>query len=291
MDQLNAYLVEHYPTYITGRTDCNLLLWGAEERANQTPKVCTLIVGVEYDPKSATEEQVTALINEKHEKDSHFRLMCRFGDEIASKGSVPYIVIGFPCFRTQYDGRWEDTEAAYPLRDVSFLLYDQPSGKGKLISGLELRSHLYGFLGGTYADTGTSKRKNKSIADYFQFWSRSFLTRHLVKLDIDGMLFNQSNGVMIEIKRSAIPEIPRWRPYRADFPDFGLQKSFADSLHMEFTILHHDGRHSCGPDTVISLFEVEQVNEDFREITCSRLVPEMKLEGPDSLQTYLQRYL
>lgn len=291
MDELNTYLANHYQEYITGCTDCNLLVWGIDENDDQVPKLCTLIVGVEYDPNNVTQNEIVDKLNSKYLNDNHFKRMYKFGDEIASKGSVPYVVIGFPSFRNEYNGRWEETAESYPVALVHFYLQELPSKTGRLIKGLELRNYIYDILGKAYSDEGTTKAKNKSIADYFQFWSRRFLSRHLVKLDIDGMFYKGSRGVVVEIKRSNIPPIPAWRPYRNDYPDFALLKTFASSLNMEFVILHHSGGQQCDENTIISMFEVDRFISLSEGMTYSKQKLQMKLEGDHSLHTYLHTYL
>lgn len=291
MDELNTYLTNKYPEYIAGRMDCNLLIWGTDENAEQLPKLCTLIVGVEYNPLEATKEQVTTLLNQKYASDNHFKNMYEFGAEIAERGSVPYVVIGFPALRSDYNNRWEQTAEIYPVEAVKFFLHELPSKLGRLMNGSELRTFIYNVLGKDYVDAGTTKAKNKSIADYFQFWSRNFLSRHLVKLDIDGMFFNGTNGLIIEIKRSNIPPIPEWKPYKNDYPDFSLLKSFSDSISMDFTILHHTGMSACNGDTVISLFEVEQFISVDDGMTYSKQELEMKLEAANGLNAYLSNYI
>lgn len=291
MDELNTYLINNYPEYMTGRTDCNLLIWGNDENEEQLPKLCTLIVGVEYDPITAVKHQVADLLNDKYRNDIHFKDMYKFGAEIAERSSIPYVVIGFPSLRRDYDGRWEETAMIYPVGVVNFYLHELPSKVGRLINGADLRSFIYSALGKTYTDAGTTKAKNKSIADYFQFWSRSFLSRHLVKLDIDGMFFNGTDGLIIEIKRSNIPPIPEWRPYKNDYPDFSLLKAFSDSIGMDFVILHHSGMSSCCDDTIISLFEVEQFISVNEEMRYSKQELELKLKNTNGLNTYLSKYI
>jgi hypothetical protein len=291
MDELNTYLINTYPEYITGRTDCNLLIWGTDENAEQLPKLCTLIVGVEYDPLECDKEQIGTLLDQKYASDVHFNDMYRFGSEIAKRSNVPYVVIGFPSLRMEFNNRWEQTKEIYPVESVKFFLHEFPSKGGSLLTGEELRTFIYGTLGKEYSDVGTTKAKNKSIADYFQFWSRSFLSRHLVKLDIDGMFFNGTDGLIIEIKRSNKPPIPDWRPYKKDYPDFSLLKSFSDSIGMDFVILHHTGMAPCDGNTIISLFEIEQFISVDVDMIYSRQELEMLLEADDGLNAYLNKYI
>ena len=59
VNELAKYLLEKYPkNFITGGDDCNLLIWGTEEADRHTPKLCSLVIGMEYDPYALPEAWV-----------------------------------------------------------------------------------------------------------------------------------------------------------------------------------------------------------------------------------------
>ena len=285
MDELSSYLLKRYPgQYITGEDDCNLLLWGVVKEGLKHPKLATLNVGVEYDPFCSDRKYVVDALNHKYAADPGFQKLFLFTKQISNYSKLPIAVIAYPALRAEYDGKWENTETVYKPGEVNFFL-DKNDGNSGIVSGAKLRDEIYRYLGCTYTDAGTSKYKNKTLADYFHFWSRSFLSKNIVKFDIDGFFKGAEKNVLIEIKRSSIPPIPLWRP-QYDKPDYVLQHEFARQIHAEFWLLHHE-KGACHDNTEISFFDIGDVDlsmenkDDF--LICREVNLQMKLTGRGGL--------
>ena len=163
MNELSDYLKMNYSkNYITGMEDCNLLLWGVQEE--NIPKLCTLTIGIEYDPYDITAETIKNILNKKYKTDAAFNRLVNFGKHFSNSSNIALIIIVYPSLRKKYNARWEETQNIYDEEKVLFYFTSLSAAKeGSVISGKELRSRIYKFLGKEFSDCGTSKAKNKNL--------------------------------------------------------------------------------------------------------------------------------
>ena len=294
MDELSDYLKMNYSkSYITGMEDCNLLLWGVQKE--NIPKLCTLTIGIEYDPYNLTAETIKKILNNKYKTDAAFNRLVDFGSHFSKSSNIALVIIVYPSLRKKYNTRWEETRTIYNEEKVLFYFTSLSDAKeGSVISGKELRSRIYKYLGKEFSDCGTSKEKNKKLADYFHMWSRDFLSKNLIKFDIDGFIISddKEKGVLIEIKRSNKPPIPDWKPYSADKPDYELQYSFAKQIDAAFWLLHHEPG-QCSDNTIISFFDIIGVDTSKSKnfLICSREHLQLPLKGNNSLDKIINAFI
>ncbi len=276
-DELDNYLKRKYPNnYITGDDRCSLLVWGSPTKDGIIPKLCTLTIGVDYESHYATRDVIIDSVNTLwRDPTSPIRRLYNYGKLIAQYSNIEFGII---CFPTR-DNASKDNET------ISFLTVFSSDAmllnKSVVMNGRELRQKLISTLDLTTTQTGTSKDKNKSTADFFHDWSRDNMPSSITKFDIDGILVNFNGNVekiLIEIKRSNIPPIPEWKPYLEDMPDFILLFRLSSATGSEMWIMHHNGLGKCTDDTVVSLFVVEGVSEG--ELSYSKEYREIKLGGP-----------
>lgn len=292
MDELNKYLKTEYPSYLVGKEDCNLLLWGTNKADMESFRLCTLILGTEYDPVNADKKTLVGYFNNRYNGDETFRNLLRFGQYISDKLGCAFLTIGYPSMRQNYNSEWEST--SYKPAEVYFLVKDNKVAgiQSEMMTGEKLRQELYSRIGTECTDEGTSKEKNVRLADFFHYWSREYLTKNIVKVDFDGIFNTGAKRMLIEIKRSNIPPIPEWSPYADDLPDYELLRNIAKAIGYDFIVLHHSGKKECNCDSVISLFEMESAPEIVgKYLKCSRAIKEMPLQGEGSLDEYLQDYI
>ena len=297
MDQLSQYLLQHYNSYLTGYQDCNMLLWGLPQQEYSVPKFMSMVVGFNYDPNKFDVNQSKRLINYFYNTNEKFRKIINYGKAITEKSRLPFIVLLYPSLDKFRKVQWEKSEEKYAFKDVSFGIYEINSQSIQLdvMRGSSLREKLCELIGSENIRVqGTSKAKNKSIADYFQYWSRAYMPSSLTKIDIDGGFFdNGTNQIFVEIKRSNVPPIPEWRPYTRDKANFRLQYDFCRETDMACWILHHDGLSSNYDDnTIISFFDVERWNDNPRNpadfFIYKQMVPELLLGGENSLDSIIR---
>lgn len=288
MDQLDQYLKEKYSeSYISGDEHCSLLLWGyPDSDGNVTPRMITVTVGVSY-PASTKDKAVIRRAWEKlwNDERSAFRRLYQCGKYLSETTGFRLAIICFPkeaSVDTTYD-------------NVSFLgIFSSDTRALKesvLLNGAELKKRLYSEIGIDDREIGTTKEVNRSIADFFHAWSRDYLSPKLIKLDIDGMFLFPSDKknagkLLLEIKRSNIPPIPKWRPYSNDLPDYQLLLAFASKIGAELWILHHDGMADCNENTIISLFIVDKVHGG--NMTYRKEILSLRLGGKESFDTILR---
>lgn len=296
MDELSKYLLETYPNnYITGGDDCNLLIWGTEGAIQHTPKMCSLMIGLEYDPYHLPEAQIKNFLDQDVRNDFTYQKLLSYGSEFARKMSLPFVVIVYPSMRREFEGRWENSKSKYDPEQVNFYCaYPLDSFQGRTVSGTVLRSLIYDFLDVHYVDTGTAKEKNKRLADYFHMWSRDSLTRHIVKFDLDGFLFNEESGksALVEFKRSSeFPWIPNWYP-KYDKPDYILQHTFARMIGADFWLLHHERRAPL-EEGYVSFFDIKEIDESEPEyfLHFKRRAMKIPLHGEKGLDSIIQRFI
>lgn len=298
MDELNEYLKSNYPNnYITGDKDCNLLLWGKD---GTDPRMLSLVVGVEYDPNSGmeTEGTISDVLNCKYQKDSSFKQLIKYGEKIGNQSKLPFIILVYPALREKFEGRWDETEKIYDRKKVIFYWYDfskeitRPIRRER-INGEELMKRIYSVFEVSYSDEGTSKNENSHLSDYFHYWSRETLSKNFTKLDIDGMIINNTGdkGILVEIKRSSIPPIPKWKP-DYDKANYILQSNYANRAMTYFWLLHHESR-PCDDNEVISFYRIDGVDEKKEKgfIISEDVVVEMNVSGDESLKVRIEKFI
>lgn len=270
MDQLNQYLTQKYsPYYIPGSGSGDILMWGTTRDSQIIPGFLSLNVGVDYDPLSPnpnlTKGMITDTLNQSYadfDGNSPFAAFFRIFRLLSYRADLPCIFIAYPTLPAYSDDQWEKTLEAYPLEDVRFYVWNLKEPKAKFLTGKELKNEIYSILDVNFQDQGTGKEKNKSIHDYFHYWSRCFLSAHIRKQDCDGILFDKSgtNCSLIEIKRSSNPPIPKWRPYIDDENNYRNQLAFARSLKACFRLLQHEGNPVTEAGQV-SFWDIRGINE------------------------------
>lgn len=292
-DELDLYLKNRYPdNYWSGEKDCNLLIWGAD---GTVPKLCSLNYGIEYEPLTGkvNGKEIAEILNEEYSNKSAFKRLISYGTKLSKKCSIPFVVIVYPSMREKFDGKWEETERIFERNKVVFYWY-KLGEKGECISGDMLRNRIYDALGKTYGDAGTSKHENSHLSDYFHYWSRMTLSRNITKLDVDGIIVDDSgkNGILIEIKRSSVPPIPAWKPYINDKSNYALESKYSKAVEAYFWLLHHESR-ACNDEEVISFFDIKEVdekkNEDF--LITDDTILEYSLTGDNSLDIRIEKFI
>lgn len=296
MDELSKYLLANYPdNYITGGDDCNLLIWGTEGAVRHTPKLCSLMIGLEYDPYRLPEAQIRDILNTDIQNDFTCQKLLWYGSEFAKKMQLPFLVIVYPSMRSEFEDNWEASTSKYDPGKVNFYCAQaKDSFQGRTVNGVALRSLIYDYLGVRYSDFGTGKEKNKRLADYFHMWSRDNLTRHIVKFDLDGFIFNNESGksALVEFKRSSqVPWIPDWYPIY-DKPDYILQYTFARMIGADFWLLHHERRVPL-EEGYVSFFDIKDIDESKPEyfLRFRRRAMKLPLQGERSLDSIIQRFI
>lgn len=298
MDELSTYLSQNYNSYLTGYQDCNILLWGLPTKNYSVPKFISAIVGLNYNPNNITRDEAAIMLRRYYKSYKMFYRICQYGEKLTHQCNLPFVIIAYPKIEGYRHCEWEGSIAKYELDKVKFLMYQIPdkNAPGKLLTGKELREMLCLLVGAEKAEViGTRKPKNKRIADYFQYWSRNYMPSSITKLDVDGGFFYNGNSrVFVEIKRSAKPPIPNWRPYVNDKANYRLQYDFCSVTGMDCWILHHEGLDNpCTPDTVISYFNVDGFKEnklnpdDFLSYKAMQL--RLPLGGENSLDSIIRK--
>lgn len=296
MDELVQYLRVKYPeNFICGYQDCNMLLWGTKNNDSIETKCFTLNIGLEYNPLRLNKDNVLDILNKKYVCEPSFNQLYTYAKRMASNSDVPFIVIVYPSLREKYDNNWEKSIVEYDQDRVEFYCKNVVEDKSHILSGTELKHYLYSILSCDFKDEGTSKPKNKKLADYFQFWSRSKLSSKITKLDIDGLFIDKSGkSILIEIKRSCKPRIPKWSPYIDDKSDYILQDNFAKRIGAYFWTLHHEGNGNCTDDTQISFFSVIGIDNNSNNqqfLICDDKSVPIPLEGTNGLNTKINKIL
>lgn len=297
MDELDEYLKKRYPeNYISGETDSNLLLWG---KNGTEPKMCSLNIGIEYDPlDESSESTVVDILNEKYKNSNSFKRLKQYGEVISSKSSIPFVIIVYPSLRKMYEGRWSDTESIYDRKQTLFYWLNITRKENgtithKLVNGEQLKQHIYSVLEVYYTDEGTNKDENNHLSDYFHFWSRKTLSTSITKLDIDGILVNNAGdrGVLIEIKRSSKPPIPKWKP-KYDKANYSLESNYANRILSYFWLLHHESRF-CDDNEIISFYNIVKIDNTSKEdfVIATEKDLEMRVTGKDSLDEKIIKFL
>lgn len=297
MDELDEYLKNNYPNnYISGEQDCNLLLWG---KNRTVPKMFSLNIGAEYDPlEGFVGNTIADILNQKYQENSSFKRLMKYGEVISAKSHIPFVIIVYPSLRKTYDGKWANTEHIYDRKQVVFYWFNiaqKENGKisHKVLNGEQLKNNIYSILEVCFSDEGTGKDENSHLSDYFHFWSRQTLSKNITKLDIDGIIINNSGnkGVLIEIKRSSKPPIPAWKP-KYDKANYILEFNYAKRIRSYFWLLHHESR-PCKDDEIISFYNIVDIDESQSEdfIISKETNLEMSVSGENSLKEKINNFL
>lgn len=264
-DQLSDYLENTYQYYFSNNKNSSILLWASENTEN-IPIVCSCIIGLSYSPLDDEKELLIRLrnkLNTLYHENPIFNRIINFGKAISKLGQTHYVVIGYPIIDEYSLNDWEESEKKYPFEKVNFFFKDftENNSNSQILNGVELRDTLHLLLYISDYSVGTRKRKNKHISDYFQYWSRNFLAKELIKIDIDGGFFEGDHGekILIEIKRSNKPPLNKWLPYKNDHPNYYMEYQFCNRNHMHFWLLHHDGKNEISGESEISFFNIKNV--------------------------------
>lgn len=241
MDELENYFLLYNNYWISGNDDVNLLFWGKEEDHHITPKLITINVAINYEPHHADCFVLHDYLLSKRKVDKTFAKLLDWAEWSFLDIELPIYVLGYPKMLEFQKDDWNSSDDSFPLDDVLFYFESLQSKPSGTMSGKHLKARLHELIGITDAESGTSKAKNKHIHDYFMHWSRSYLSPHIVKFDCDGLFFANGKTALVEIKRSALPPIPRWCPYLNDAPNYQMQAIFAKAIHAKTLLLHHEG--------------------------------------------------
>lgn len=297
MDELNEYLKQKYPdNYISGETDCNLLLWG---KNGTEPKMFSLNIGVEYHPvEGLCGKTISNILNEKYKTSSLFRKLKTYGETMAAESNLPFVIIVYPSLRASFEGRWADTESVYSRKEVLFYWYDFSRANDGQVShevknGEQLKQSIYAILGVNFTDEGTGKDENSHLSDYFHFWSRQTLSRNITKMDIDGIIINNAGtkGILVEIKRSSKPPIPYWRP-KYDKSNYILECDYAKKTGALFWLLHHESR-ACGDGEILSFYNIIDVDEKETTnfVVSNETILQLNVSGENSLLEKISEFI
>lgn len=239
IDQLENYFALTNEYWISGSDSVNLLFWGLKSDRKVSPKIITINVAVDYNPKKVNCFDLHEYMVTLEKVDTHFKKLVNWATSISSL--LPVYIIGYPALREYQNSEWSSSEDKYPLEDVVFYLESLNSEPSGTISGKHLRTKIYEKLGIFDLVQGTKKAENKSIHDYFMYWSRTFLSPSIVKFDCDGLFFASGKTSLVEIKRSPIPPIPNWCPYLDDAANYQIQSIFAKAIGANTFLIHHEG--------------------------------------------------
>ena len=288
-DELSTYLSNKYEYYVTGEENANLVLYGStDENGIVVPRFLAMQLGINYNPYIEDIQEIKNKIQIKYKKGAKLKLLLQCGRRFALMGRIDYLLICYPSL-PQYNSKWEESVKEYEMDKVKFYIYTPRNDERKLINGKMLREKICEKLNNKSRTIGTKKSKNKSLADYFHLWSGENLPSSIVKLDIDGLFLKENDQILVEIKRSNIPPIPKWHPYKDDAPDFRLLDAFAKKIDAQFWLLHHDGKNECSAETIISFYDID-CYEESQDVFLKyrKSIDMLKLEGENSLETIIK---
>ena len=234
MDQLNDYLLTKYPgRYCSAKEGHSLLILG--RKTDEQPAMGLYTIAV---PQANIDFSYvkTLLI------DNAFYIL---GYRLTKQIKIPFITIAFP------SDSLDESSAKFILstdgyRNPCYANSDEL--ERTLLDNLELSK-----------SSVPPKIVNKHTADFFHNWSRKHLPSGedgVIKCDLDGLFCDAEKSILIEIKRSSIPKIPKWRPYSGDFTGLNFLKNVANALNFKFWIMHHEGQ-DITPDTKIAIFDID----------------------------------
>ncbi len=237
MDQLNDYLLNTYPsTYSSANEGQSFLVVG--KKLDSKPAVSLYTISVKQSELSID------FVKELLIGSSFYILAYR----ISKQMGIPLITIAFPADCN------EESRA-------SFIMSTDGYKNPRIVNSSQLEKELLGRLD-LQITPDPAKAVNKRTADFFHDWSRKHLPsgdNGVIKCDIDGLFHDEENrkaNILIEIKRSSIPPIPKWKPYKNDFSGLNFLKNIASALNSRFWIMHHEGN-NLASDSEISIFDVD----------------------------------
>lgn len=237
MDQLNEYLQKAFANkYNSAKKGESFLLIG--RKANFQPLAC--LYSIPYRQDLIDIELVKyALLN------NHYYILSY---QLSIKLRVPFITIVFPSDIVDEE-------------NARFILSTDGFRNPIYINSESLEQQLLAMLS-LNRTQASAKAVNKYTTDFFHIWSRNHLPSGedgIIKCDLDGLFFEEwgsHSNIVVEIKRSAFPRIPFWRPYRDDFSGLIFLSTVAHTLGFKFWIMHHEGSVIC-PESEISIFDVD----------------------------------
>lgn len=229
MDQLCEYLSAQFADQIaTSSKDETLLFWSAGGKS----RLATLLLGYKGSLEHATaQEAAMRYARKQYRKSLNCRHLYRIGMDLSQNDG--FLVIVFP----DIDPNQSNSS---PLEQTLLVASPKDGTKLHAKEGRALAQEIHNLLGVSSGPLGAGKAVNRAVADYFHYWSRATLSRSISKVDVDAFLFGEKQSILVEVKRSSRPPIPRWRPYSDDEPDFRLQIDMAQRLGARFAILHHE---------------------------------------------------
>lgn len=238
-DQLENYFLLHNKNWVSGNDSVNLLFWGYREGNHFTPKLITINVAVGYNPAKVDCFELHNYMLALQQIDTSFNKLVEWAKN--SFSTLPIYILGYPKLYEFQNSEWSSSEQVFPLEEVTFYFESLTSEPSGTMQGKHLKARIHELLGVTEDVSGTSKARNKSIHDYFMYWSRTLLSPNIVKFDCDGLFFVDGKTALVEIKRSDRPQIPRWCPYVDDAPNYQIQALFAKAIGAKAFLLHHEG--------------------------------------------------
>ncbi len=271
MDQLAEYLKRAYPeAFVRAGDACNLLFL----RARAENVVPALLVG--FDAALAGDDDaVRRELNGRYQNGGTLWELYTLAQDLNIPGTL------LICYPLLPAGDWRAADLDGTVFFVKDLLTER---RVQPIRGDALRERLHDALGIKVSEApGTAGVKpiNRRFSDFFHYWSRLMLPADLSKIDLDGRLTLGGHRALIEIKRSKIPPIPFWKPYRDDYPDFEMLSAVAERAGCRFWILHHQS----APDDArldesnpISFYDVEDAGASVLRYRWSRQA--LPLKGP-----------
>lgn len=283
MDALINYFIRKYPNnFISGTDDCNIIVI---QDSKSQKFMLLLVIGVNYHPSGYNVFSMYNYIRDKLEVDIRFQQLYKFAEHIHNKNNTEIQIIGYPSLSEYAENNWCGSEIEYPFEDVKFYIHNKGINS-KMISGEELKQHIYDVVDCLDSSSGTMKAQNSHISSYMQYWNRNFLAPTLRIVDIDGVFYNwdKETAALLEVKRSSYEP---WAPYLSDLANYKLYCALSKNINsVSYYLLmqHHDeeknGVASCDDDYKIRMYCVTGIDFD----TYNNLKEEKKKNG-----NYLKR--
>ncbi len=251
MDELLTYLHNKKPdNIIIEDDDCNLLLFGDSSTRPTTLKALLFVIGCEANISQGTVREMRNM----YRASSRFRQLYNHGVRLAELAGLPFIMVAYKkCAREEIknvdlDAMLFCVAARYPSKEDF-----------QILESAAFVKCLYRTFGMRYRDEGTHKPENKSLADVFHVWSRTKLSSHIIKQDLDAIYCNDQGYSMIEIKRSPVRTLEQWAPYRDDSSNYDIQNQFAKAINASFFTFHYNGG-ECTDETRVGCYTIFNVD-------------------------------
>lgn len=253
MDELVSFLHQSDPAHIVvGKQDCNLLVLGDSGLDPTALKLLLLPVGCQEEITPRTIETLRS----QYRHDLVFRSLVQCGQQLAALTGLPFFMVGYSIC---------PTEALTPtfLGNMKFLVQGLSPTSAPMprdiLDSPSFANFLHYQLGFHAELSGTHKPKNKHVADAFHVWSRCYLSSRVVKQDFDALYAKDGQFATIEVKRSPVIPLERWKPFSDDAPNYDIQFRFSQRLGAPFFTFHHNGG-PCDHTTPIGCYRINQVD-------------------------------